>query len=925
MSSLLEFAGAASAVWLAMSHGKFAYFTVLLLSVGYCYSSHVGAFRKFLSVAVVAVTWFYIIRFMSTYEGEDAFDGAYADVIWGEPYSNWSNTQMLLCWALVATVWSAESSIFYTLFGLFGAMSGSYLLLPFDDHPKFKVPIQYAILAVIGFASIIMLPSAKTTPDLGWWLWVLHACILASKLTEWVTTKYQIDRCFTYCMLAVMSFAVHVKAPSSPWPKTDCQISITLDMICCAGITIAFIYNRSKSLFVSCISAFLLPIVSPGCVLASFCALELDMWPRLVSLVQLRVAIHELAKTIDECKDGKTNHAYWMNLGYWKGVEHYEIACKQLARMVGNAANLEKGDRLLCLACGGGDELLFFKKEYGVAHTVGLDAYQTSPMQSILNAEKIRLVHGKAEDIVRGKKHFCHNEFNKIVVVDSVYHFDKEDFFKDCALLLPKDGMLAVSDVILSPSAPWWIKLLLRPMGIRASNQWTQEEYKNRLEAAGLRMSQCQSLEPCVLGYWFPAWMRRHLDYVVVTARVETQRQRPKAAVVGSGLSGLVAARLLSETHEVKVFEARSQPGFAGWEAKLPNGAVVDIPLRILEQNYWKQFIQFCTELGVPMVSTNFTVSMNNDNDQSMINTSGASVFWNVFTNFSWYLGVIRAALRLGLNQARIDESLGAFAKRLGEADSDFYRIMVRCHLSWILSCTYEMVDNYPLHLVQNFFQNIVGNFFKHESPTMRIWPSVQRLEETLLLGRSVCSNCPVPPMGASRAINGEDFSVIVIATEANAVSKVLPREWTKIFDDFQYYPSHVIVHRDASLMPKQQDKWRALNLCDDLEGKACEITIWVNAYYSGVDLGGNVFETVNPRHRPHDDLIIRECHLQRVVHDSSSKERQQKISMLQGRDGFYFCGAYSVEGLGLLEQAYCSAKLAVEAVHRDMKPSHGA
>merc|ERR1712232_653386 len=114
-------------------------------------------------------------------------------------------------------------------------------------------------------------------------------------------------------------------------------------------------------------------------------------------------------------------------------------------------------------------------------------------------------------------------------------------------------------------------------------------------------------------------------------------------------------------------------------------------------------------------------------------------------------------------------------------------------------------------------------------------------------------------------------------------------------------------------------DQWRALNICDDVEGKACQITVWVNAYFQDVDLGGDVFETVNPRHRPASDLIIRECHLQRVAHDSTSKERQAKISEIQGREGFYFCGAYSVEGLGLLEQAFCSAKIAVEAVLRDM------
>ena len=37
-------------------------------------------------------------------------------------------------------------------------------------------------------------------------------------------------------------------------------------------------------------------------------------------------------------------------------------------------------------------------------------------------------------------------------------------------------------------------------------------------------------------------------------------------------------------------------------------------------------------------------------------------------------------------------------------------------------------------------------------------------------------------------------------------------------------------------------------------------ITVWVNAYYGNLDLGGDVFETVNPSRRPREELIIKEA-----------------------------------------------------------------
>merc|ERR1719446_577752 len=100
--------------------------------------------------------------------------------------------------------------------------------------------------------------------------------------------------------------------------------------------------------------------------------------------------------------------------------------------------------------------------------------------------------------------------------------------------------------------------------------------------------------------------------------------------------------------------------------------------------------------------------------------------------------------------------------------------------------------------------------------------------------------------------------------------------------------------------MPPRKEDWRALNICNDARGEACQITVWVNEYYENVDLGGDVFESVNPSIIPPDHLIIRDCKLQRVVHTGASAGLQAEIAEMQGREGFYFCGAYAVPGLGL-------------------------
>jgi len=606
-----------------------------------------------------------------------------------------------------------------------------------------------------------------------------------------------------------------------------------------------------------------------------------------------------------------------MNLGLWKQTDHYDTACQELARTVGAAADLQREDRVLSVACGYGDELTFLAAVYAPKRLAGLDANPGAAAHFKPTGPGMTLVTGDAGDIVRGRRIFRRGEFNKVIAVDSIYHCDKGRFFEDCVRLLPCGGVVAVTDVVLRTEAPAWLGPLLSICGIRAGNRWTAAEYGRRLARAGLAMTRCESLEPFVLGPWLPRALCRHLDYVVVRAEVRAGGGRPRAAVVGSGLSGLVAAYLLEPTHEVTIFEARPEPGFAGSEVRLPTGAVVDIPLRMIEPHYWKSVVSLCHRLGVPMTGTHFTVSLYGDGPTLQ---TEEGLLRSVLANVGHYASVLASAARLDFAPTRAGETLLGFVSRLGLADSQFYRFYVRRHLSWVLSCTYEMVDSYPAELVVSFFRAIRGNYARQGGPTMRIDPSVKALEDALLEGKTIRTGHRVQPFGDARAIDGVEFDAVVIATEASVVAKVLPRPWASIFEEFRYHPSLVYVHRDPSLMPDDRAQWRAVNVCDDAEGVACQITVWVNAFYGPVDLGGDIFETVNPTRRPEEALLIREVHLQRVVHTADSARLQARIGELQGREGFYFCGAYAVPGMGLLEQACLSAQRAAEAVVRDLE-----
>ena len=94
---------------------------------------------------------------------------------------------------------------------------------------------------------------------------------------------------------------------------------------------------------------------------------------------------------------------------------------------------------------------------------------------------------------------------------------------------------------------------------------------------------------------------------------------------------------------------------------------------------------------------------------------------------------------------------------------------------------------------------------------------------------------------------------------------------------------------------------------------------------YFGLDeatgLPVDVFVTWNPIVRPEPAKTLRATSFARVLHDSASaRELHAELDALQGHvPGLFFCGAYSVPGMGLLEEGTKSgkkaARMALEAM----------
>ncbi|OLQ14271.1 hypothetical protein AK812_SmicGene1593 [Symbiodinium microadriaticum] len=427
-----------------------------------------------LVVSMVAAYRFYILRFSITYpwtswydEGLNLFDVAYADVIWGGTSSIWGLSQRLLTWAIVATVWTIE--------------------------PHLR--------------------------SLSWWLWLLHACLIVPKFGH---CGPRMDRGALYFVLAMLSFVTHITSTGGAMPQSDCQISISVDVLASSVLTCVFAAQH-----VSVPELLLCPgfrwtvlafVASPGFVLGCVCGFYQHGFRGLpiVSIV-VPLLVNPFFR-------------------YWRSTTDYPMACRQLVEVVGGEAAIKDPTY---------SEIEKVGTKYGPRRVVGLDKEAAS-----------------ANDV-------------ETKAIDSIYHFDKAKFFREAAKVLKINESLIFTDVVLRPNSPAWVRVCLCAMDIPMSGHWPL--------SCTCRLGGFEESAVSEAGFRVTSWKS------LVKAELYQVLAKPSAAVIGSGLrkeglleqsmSGLIAAHLLQETHDVTIYESGPKCGLVGLQEELAPGVAVDVPL----------------------------------------------------------------------------------------------------------------------------------------------------------------------------------------------------------------------------------------------------------------------------------------------------------------------------------------------------------
>jgi predicted NAD/FAD-binding protein len=392
-------------------------------------------------------------------------------------------------------------------------------------------------------------------------------------------------------------------------------------------------------------------------------------------------------------------------------------------------------------------------------------------------------------------------------------------------------------------------------------------------------------------------------------------------AVVGSGISGMAAAWLLSARHRVTVYEREDRPGGHSNTVDAPSAGgplPVDTGFIVFNETNYPNLTALFRHLGVPTKASSMSFAASFDGGAfEYSGTDLRGLFAqkrNLFRPRFW--SMLKDLLRFYREAPAHAKS--AALMPLGEylVRNRYGRPFCEDHLfpmaAAIWSASPAQLAGYPTAAFVSFCENhglmkIAGRpVWRTVAGGSREY--VRRL--TASYGDRVLLNC-----GVQRIIrrpggvqiddvkgNARLFDHVVIATHANEALRLLAdpddAEWSTL-SQFRYQANTAVLHRDPAFMPKRRAAWSSWNYIGTRGPEGAQelcVTYWMNRL-QGIRDDVPLFVTLNPARLPRPEHHVHTAHYDHPVFDAHALRAQEKLWSLQGSRNTWFCGAYFGSG----------------------------
>jgi uncharacterized protein len=286
--------------------------------------------------------------------------------------------------------------------------------------------------------------------------------------------------------------------------------------------------------------------------------------------------------------------------------------------------------------------------------------------------------------------------------------------------------------------------------------------------------------------------------------------------------------------------------------------------------------------------------------------------FWSMLADIVRFN---RLASALAESAEELDEPIGDFLDRhrFGNAFRDGYFLpMIGC----IWSCPTDQMLRFPIGTMVRFCSNhgLIQLTDRPQWHTVR-GGSKHYVAKMLAPIADARLNNPVravlrlpPGQGKSGVMvltdqGSERFDDVVLASHTDQSLALLAdadADERRVLGAIRYQPNRVLLHTDASMLPKRQRAWAAWNYERAAERSREEAAVCLHYLINRLQplpWSRPLIVSMNPVRAVRDDAVLGEWSYAHPVFDRAAVAAQRELPAIQGRSHVWFCGAWTRYG----------------------------
>ncbi len=424
-------------------------------------------------------------------------------------------------------------------------------------------------------------------------------------------------------------------------------------------------------------------------------------------------------------------------------------------------------------------------------------------------------------------------------------------------------------------------------------------------------------------------------------------RARRRIAVIGSGISGLAAAWLLSRHYKVTLLEQDARAGGHSNTVDAPDahGSVpVDTGFIVYNTACYPNLVALFDHLSVPTARSDMSFAVSLEHGAYEYSGTGLGGIFGQPSNLlrPSHIGMLleirrffRAAPALIEQDPASSPTLAAYLAANSYSDAFVTRhILPMAAAIW--SAPPAKLMGFPAVSFARFFANhgllriknrpewrtVVGGSRAYVARMLSDFPG------DVCLGRGVHAVHRNADGVTITDANGrsETFDACVLACHADQSLGLLAdadRPERQLLGAFAYQQNRAYLHTDVDAMPRRRRVWSSWNYIggnatSDMRRASPSVTYWMNRLQP-LETKRDIFVTLNPTRSLAAGAVLGTFDYAHPVFDQVAIAAQGSLWSLQGRRNTWFCGSYF--GYGFHEDGLQSGLAVAEAIGGVRRP----